>query len=149
MDSCLLIADEGFVDIFNEKSFMEYAHSGITSDIIAAAFEVHKVLGCGFQEAIYQRSLEIEFTIRKMNFSREVEMEVYYKASQVGLRRVDFLVNNIICVELKAVTKLEDVHLAQALNYLEAYNVEVGLLINFGAKSLDVKRLYNRRFTSD
>jgi len=128
---------------------MEYQHSGITSEIIAAAFEVHKELGCGFQEVIYQRSLALEFNIRKLSFAREVEMPVYYKSSEVGLRRVDFLVSSIISVELKALTRLEDVHLAQALNYLEAFNLEVGLLINFGAKSLEVKRLYNKKYKTD
>jgi len=125
---------------------MEYQHSGLTGDIIVAAMEVHKELGCGFQEVIYQRSLEAEFTIRRMSFSREIEIIVHYKNIDVGVRRVDFLVNNIISVELKAVTHLEDVHLAQALNYLEAYNLEVGLLLNLGAKRLEVKRLYNKRF---
>ncbi len=125
---------------------MEYKHSEMTSTVIAAAMEVHKEMGCGFQEVIYQRALEIEFAFRKMSFSRELEMIVFYKHIEVGQRRVDFLVNNIISVELKALTKLEDVHLTQALNYLEAYNLEVGLLINFGAKSLEIKRLYNKKF---
>ena len=125
---------------------MEYKHSEITGTTIAAALEVHKEMGAGFQEVLYQRALELEFHIRKIHFAREVEMPVYYKGVQIGLRRVDFLVCSVICVELKAVTKLEDVHLAQALNYLEAFNLEVGLLINFGAKSLEVKRLYNTRY---
>lgn len=125
---------------------MEYKHSEITGAIIAAALEVHKEMGAGFQEVIYQRALELELIIRKIHFSREVEMLVFYKGSEVGLRRVDFLVNDIISVELKALTKLEDVHLAQGLNYLEAYNLEVGLLINFGSKSLEVKRLYNTKY---
>lgn len=125
---------------------MEYKHANLTGEIIAAALEVHKEMGSGFQEVIYQRALEIEFTIRKISFSREFEMVVYFKSIEKGLRRVDFLVNGLICVELKATTKLEDVHLAQALNYLEAYNLEVGLLINFGAKSLEIKRLYNTKY---
>ena len=128
---------------------MEYKHSEITSNVIAAAFEVHKELGPGFQEVIYQRALEVEFNLRSIPFAREFEMIVYYKSLEIGLRRVDFLVNGIVSVELKALTKLEDVHLAQALNYLEAYNLEVGLLINFGAKSLEIKRLYNTRYKSN
>ena len=128
---------------------MEYKHSEITSNVIAAAFEVHKELGPGFQEVIYQRALEVEFNLRSISFAREFEMIVYYKSLEIGLRRVDFLVNDIVSVELKAMTKLEDVHLAQALNYLEAYNLEVGLLINFGAKSLEIKRLYNTRYKSN
>ncbi len=127
---------------------MEYKHSEITGSTIAAALEVHKEMGAGFQEVLYQRALELEFDIRKIPFAREVEMPVYYKGTQIGLRRVDFLVHNVICVELKAITKLEDVHLAQALNYLEAFNLEVGLLINFGSKSLEVKRLYNTKYKS-
>lgn len=107
---------------------------------------VHRTLGNGFQEVIYQRALELEFDENGIEYSREHEMPIYYRQWQIGTRRVDFLVKNIISVELKAVTKLEDVHLAQAINYLEAYNLEVGLLINFGAKSLEFKRLINSKF---
>ena len=124
---------------------MEYKHSGITHSVIDAAMEVHNEMGCGFPEVIYQRALEQELSLREIPFCREFEMTVYYKNVVVGKRRVDFLVNDCISVEIKAMTKLEDVHLAQALNYLEAYNLEVGLLINFGAKSLEVKRLYNKK----
>ncbi len=125
---------------------MEYKHADITGNVIAAAMEVHRELSNGFQEVVYQRSLEMEFVLRKMSFRREFEMPIYYKSAEVGKRRVDFLVNEIVFVEIKALIQLEDVHLAQALNYLEAYNLEVGLLINFGAKSLEVKRLYNKKF---
>ena len=107
---------------------------------------VHNELGCGFQEVIYQRALDIEFGLQGIEFSREYEMPVYYKQQQIGTRRVDFLVNDIVSVELKALTELLDVHLAQAINYLEAYDLEVGLLINFGAKSLQFKRLTNKSF---
>ncbi len=71
---------------------------------------------------------------------------MYYKQQHIGTRRVDFLIEDIISVQLKALTKLEDVHLAQAINYLEAYDLEIGLLINFGAKSLQFKRLINKKF---
>ncbi|MGN6341190.1 MAG: GxxExxY protein [Ginsengibacter sp.] len=125
---------------------MEYKHSEITQNIIGAALEVHKILGNGFQEVIYQRALDIELQNLKLLATREVEMPVFYKDKAIGIRRVDFLVNDIICVEIKASIKLEDVHLAQALNYLEAFNLEVGLLINFGAKSLEVKRLFNKKY---
>jgi len=108
--------------------------------------KVHSALGNGFQEVIYQRALEIEFNDSNLLFSREYEMPVYYKERQIGTRRVDFLVAEKISVELKALIKLEDVHLAQAINYLEAYDLEVGLLINFGAKSLEFKRLENKKF---
>ena len=108
--------------------------------------EVHRQLGNGFQEVIYQRALEIEMGNQGLSFSREFEMPVFYKKEQIGTRRVDFLVEEVISVELKAIIQLEDVHLAQAINYLEAYNLEVGLLINFGAKSLQYKRLSNTNF---
>lgn len=125
---------------------IEFKHGELTSAIIAAAMEVHSILGNGFQEVIYQRALEIEFDKRNILAAREIEMSIYYKGSDIGTRRVDFLVNSLICVELKAIIKLEDVHLAQGLNYLEAFNLEVGLLINFGNKSLEVKRLFNNKY---
>ena len=128
---------------------MEYKYSDITQNIIAAALEVHKILGNGFQEVIYQRALDLELVNHKLLVAREIEMTVSYKGTVIGSRRVDFLINDIICVEIKALVKLEDVHLAQGLNYLEAFNLEVGLLINFGAKSLDVKRLYNKKYKSN
>ncbi len=124
---------------------MEYKYADITESIIAAALEVHKTLGNGFQEVIYQRALNIELANHNLIAGREIEMPIIYKGTEIGIRRVDFLINNIICVEIKALIKLEDVHLAQGLNYLEAFNLEVGLLINFGARSLEVKRLYNKK----
>lgn len=128
--------------MINEK----YKYSDLTSKIIGLAMEVHRQLGNGFQEVIYQRALEIEFRNNGILFSREHEMPVYYKEQQIGLRRVDFLVENTLSVELKAIIELQEVHLAQAINYLEAYDLEVGLLINFGAKSLQFKRLSNKSF---
>ena len=107
---------------------------------------VHTELGNGFQEVIYQRALEIEMAEKGIVFSREYEMPIYYKEQQIGTKRVDFLVEGSVSVELKAIIQLEDVHLAQAINYLEAYDLEVGLLINFGAKSLQFKRLSNKSF---
>ena len=124
----------------------KYKYSAITAKILACAFEVHKILGNGFQEVIYQRALRIEFADENIEFSREFEMPIFYKSLQIGTRRVDFLVDGEISVELKAVIQLQDVHLAQAINYLEAYDIEVGLLINFGAKSLEIKRLSNKKF---
>lgn len=105
--------------------------------------EVHKILGNGFQEVIYQRALAKEMNLQGLSFAREFEMPIFYKEEQIGTRRVGFLVEEVVSVEYKAVTKLEDVHLAQAINYLEAYNIEIGLLINFGAKSLEYRRLIN------
>jgi len=125
---------------------MEYKYSELTGKIIGCAMKVHSALGNGFQEVIYQRALEIEIAENKLLFSREHEMPVYYKNRQIGIRRVDFLVEGVVSVELKALTSLEDVHLAQAINYLEAYDLEVGLLINFGSKSLQHKRIVNRKF---
>ncbi|GAB4344934.1 MAG: GxxExxY protein [Flammeovirgaceae bacterium] len=124
----------------------EYKYSELTEKIIGCAMKVHSALGNGFQEVIYQRALAIEMTDAGICFSREHEMPVYYKQQQIGTRRVDFLVEGVISVELKAIIKLEDVHLAQAINYLEAYDLEVGLLINFGAKSLEFKRVSNKKF---
>jgi GxxExxY protein len=118
----------------------------LTHKIIGCAMRVHAALGNGFQEIIYQRAMEIEMSDSGIPFSREYEMPVFYKNHQIGTRRVDFLVDQNISVELKAIIKLEDVHLAQAINYLEAYDLEVGLLINFGAKSLEFKRLNNNKF---
>lgn len=123
-----------------------YKYSDITRKIIGCAMSVHSALGNGFQEVIYQRALEIELADCGLQFNREYEMPIYYKQQIIGKRRVDFLVEDVVSVELKAITSLEDVHLAQAINYLEAYDLEVGLLINFGAKSLQQKRLINKKF---
>jgi GxxExxY protein len=123
-----------------------YKYSDLTGRIIGCAMEVHKILGNGFQEVIYQRALAEEMTLQEIQFSREHEMPIYYKATQIGTRRVDFLAENVVSIEIKAITKLEDVHLAQAINYLEAYNLEIGMLINFGAKSMEFKRLINSKF---
>lgn len=127
--------------MINEK----YKHSELTAKIIGCAFEVHKTLGNGFQEVIYQRALQIEMAQHGISFHREFEMPVLYKGEQIGTRRVDFLVEETISVELKALIQLEPVHLAQAINYLEAYNLEIGLLLNFGATSLEIKRLTNEK----
>ena len=124
----------------------QYKHSELTAKIIGCAMEVHKKLGNGFQEVIYQRALEIEMCLMNISFSREFEMPIFYKEEQVGTRRVDFLVENLVSVELKAMSMIEDVHFAQAINYLEAYNLEVGLLINFGEVSLKFKRLTNKKY---
>ncbi len=119
----------------------QYLHSELTGKIIGCAMEVHRALGNGFQEVIYQRALVIEMGQQGLNFSREHEMQIFYKGVEIGTRRVDFFVENKVMVELKAVVQLEDVHLAQAINYLEAYGLEVGLLLNFGNRSLQFKRV--------
>ena len=124
----------------------EFKHSELTSKVIGCAMRVHSTLGNGFQEVIYQRALAIELQISEINFQREFEMPIYYREKHIGTRRVDFLIEDILSVELKSVIKLEDVHFAQAINYLEAYNLEIGLLINFGETSLNFKRLRNKKF---
>ncbi len=124
----------------------EFKYSELTGRIIGCAMEVHNSLGNGFQEVIYQRALEYEMELQKIGFEREFEMDILYKQKHIGTRRVDFLVENKICVELKALTNLEPVHLAQAINYLEAYNLEIGLLINFGNVKLEFHRVQNKKF---
>lgn len=122
---------------------MELKYKDITEKIIGASFEVHKFLGNGFQEVIYQRALAWEMSEAGLFYAREIEQEIFYKelVEPIGTRRADFVVESKVLVELKAVKQLEDVHLAQVLNYLKAYRLEVALLINFGSKSLIFKRL--------
>jgi GxxExxY protein len=119
-----------------------YKHQEITKKIIGCAMKVHRTLGNGFQEVIYQRALEIEMKKQGLSFEREKEQTIFYDGADIGTRRVDFLVEGEVLVELKAIIQLEDVHLAQVKNYLEAFCLEVGLLINFGSKSLQFKRIY-------
>ena len=123
----------------------DYKYKEITEKIIGAAMKVHAALGNGFQEVIYQRALEIEMEESGLKFARELSMPVYYKSRQIGERRVDFFVEEKIMVEIKAIIQLENVHLAQAKNYLEAYNMQVGLLLNFGSISLQFKRIENQK----
>ncbi|MCH5720632.1 GxxExxY protein [Niabella hibiscisoli] len=124
----------------------DYKFKEITEKIIGAAMSVHATLGNGFQEVIYQRALKIEFEDRRIKFVREMNMPIFYKEKMIGERRVDFFVEDKIMLELKAIIQLENVHLAQAKNYLEAYNMQVGLLINFGSTSLQFKRLENQKY---
>lgn len=133
----MILAKNNLVD---EK----YKHSNLTAKIIGAAIEVHKILGNGFQEIVYRRALAIELEEKELLFVREQEMQINYKGRDIGTRRVDFFVENKVMLEIKAIIKLEDVHLAQAINYLEAYNLEVGLIINFGSKSLEFRRLMRK-----
>lgn len=123
----------------------EYKHSELTHKIIGAAMKVHSALGNGFQEVIYQRALDIEMADQGLTASREHEMDIFYKGIKIGNRRVDFFVEEKVMVEIKAVSALDDAHLAQAINYLEAYNLEIGLLLNFGAKSLQYRRVINSK----
>jgi len=111
-------------------------YKDLTEKIIGCAMKVHAALGNGFQEVIYQRALEIELRKAGLAYAREMEMPVYYDGQEIGLRRADFFVEQTVMVELKALIQLEEAHLAQAMNYLEAYKMEIGLLINFGSRSL-------------
>jgi len=126
-------------------SIANFKYSDITQKIIGCAFNVHNKLGSGFQEVIYQRALATEMDKAGLNFSREEEIPIYYDDQNIGTRRVDFVIEQHVMLELKAITQLENVHLAQALNYLEAFKLETGLLINFGAKSLEFKRLISKK----
>ena len=120
----------------------------ITFKIIGCAMKVHNTLGNGFQEVIYQRCLAIELERAGISFEREKEQTIFYESINIGTRRADFLVEKKVMVELKALINLEDVHLAQAKNYLVAYDFEVGLLINFGGLSLEFNRVYNKKLVS-
>ncbi len=124
-------------------------YKDLTHKIIGCAMEVHSHLGNGFQEVIYQRALAYEMKLQGLSFAREFEMQVWYKNLQVGTRRVDFLVEEYISTEIKAVKQMDDGNLAQGMNYLECYNLEIGLLINFGARSLQFKRLHNNKYDPD
>jgi GxxExxY protein len=115
----------------------------ITYKINGCAMKVHRTMGNGFQEVVYQRCLAIELRRAGLSFEREQEHPLFYEGIAVGTRRADFVVEDKIMVELKAVISLEDVHLAQAKNYVVAYNLPVGLLINFGASSLQFKKVFN------
>lgn len=121
-------------------------YDDITYKINGCAMKVHNTLGNGFQEVIYQRCLAIELEKARLSFARELEQDIFYEQILVGTRRADFVVENDIIVEIKAVINLEDVHLAQAKNYLVAYDKPVGLLINFGATSLQFKKVFNQKY---
>jgi GxxExxY protein len=108
--------------------------------------KVHNTLGNGFQEVIYQRCLKIELEKAGLHFSREIEQTIFYDGVNVGTRRADFIVQEKVIVELKAIINLEDVHLAQAKNYVVAYDFSIGLLINFGAISLQYKKIFNPKY---
>ncbi len=118
----------------------------ITYKINGCAMKVHRTLGNGFQEVIYQRCLVIELEKARLHFARELSHPIFYEGDEVGRRRADFVVEDKVIVEIKAVIDLQDVHLAQAKNYVVAYDKEVGLLINFGATSLQFKKIYNPKY---
>ena len=121
----------------------------LTHKIIGCAMKVHNELGCGFQERIYQRALAIEMEYAGLTFSQEQEMDIHYRDTSIGTRRVDFFVENRVMVEIKAVVEALPAHTAQGINYLEIYGIATGLLLNFGGRSLEFKRLYNKRMGKD
>jgi len=133
------------MDKLVENKNIKMQYEEITRNIIGCAMKVHTVLGCGFQEVIYQRAMAIEMEKQGLRFARELEMSVFYEGVNIGTRRVDFFVEDKIMTELKAVAHLDDTNLNQAINYLEAYNLPVGLLLNFGSKKLEFKRTYNTK----
>ncbi len=133
---------ENGMSMINEK----YIHSEITSNILAAAFEVHSTLGCGFVESLYHKALLRELYLHKIDHESEKELPIYYKNQKVGARRADILINKQVIIELKAVSQLENIHLAQAINYLETFNLDVGLLLNFGSRKLEYKRVIHPKF---
>lgn len=120
-----------------------YKYSDLTEKIIGSAMKVHSFLGNGFPEVIYQRSLVIELEKSGIRFKRELEQDIYYDNVKVGTRIVDFLIEDKVLVELKALGEINDNYFSQILNYLKAYKLEIGLLINFGSKSLQFKRFIN------
>ena len=138
--SCLSLNPENRVQTVTPMDITD-----LTYRIIGCAMQVHSTLGNGFQEVIYQRALAVEMAYQALSFEREKEMPIFYREQQIGTRRVDFFVEGLVMVELKAIQIIEDVHKAQAINYLEAYNIADGLLLNFGGLSLEVKRVYNKR----
>ncbi|MCX6640188.1 MAG: GxxExxY protein [bacterium] len=121
----------------------KYKYSDITGKIIGCAIKVHNELGCGFQEVIYQRCLAIEMEATGLHFRREAEIPIHYKGQDVGTRRADFIVEDRVLVELKAISALDNAHFAQIINYLEAFKLEIGLLINFGGEQVIIKRFIN------
>lgn len=123
---------------------MELPFKELTHKVIGCAMEVHRVLGPGFQEYIYHRALAIEMKGMATKFEEEYELSIYYKGDKIGLRRVDFWIENTISLEIKAKSELDNSHLAQAINYIEASGIAEGLLINFGAPSLQFKRIHNK-----
>jgi GxxExxY protein len=124
-------------------------HEQITKQIIGCAMQVHRNLGNGFQESIYQRALAIEFEREDLSFQGETEIYIYYREQNIGTRRVDFLVANKVMVEIKPYLELDDLQLAQTMNYLEAFKMQIGLLISFGGRSLEFKRVHNNKLNNE
>lgn len=127
----------------------EYLYSDVTETIIGLCMKIHRTIGKGFPEYIYQRALEIELRQINFVFQREKEWNVYYEGIHIGKRRVDFIINENVLVELKAISHFEPSNYNQIINYLQAFNMPIGLLINFGKDSLEFKRFTNNKFKSN
>jgi GxxExxY protein len=141
----VLLIDNVPLPTFASRKTFPMLHEQITEGIIGCAMKVHTRIGNGFQELIYQRAFALELAAANLGFAREVDMEIHYKGTAIGTRRVDFFVEGLIMVELKAVSRLENIHTAQAINYLEGYQLQIGLLINFGAPRLEFRRVFNNK----
>jgi GxxExxY protein len=116
-------------------------HEELTGEIIAAAIEVHKQLGAGFLESIYENALVLELRARELAFQRQLTVPILYRGTEVGLHRIDLFVADLIVVELKAVKAIEDVHFAVARSYLRAIGREHALILNFAKRTLEIKRV--------
>ena len=121
-------------------------HGDLTGQIIGAAIEVHKELGPGFLESLYENALCVELRRRHIPFARQVSIPVLYRGVEIGLHRLDLLVSDEIVVELKAVRRLDDIHFVTVRSYLHALGKEHGLLLNFAKTTLEVKRVAAARF---
>jgi GxxExxY protein len=128
-----------------EKNIQDLKYSDITEKIIKAAFKVHTAIGPGFQEIIYQRALKIELGLMALKCENEITKEVYYYDYKVGSRRLDLFVEDKVLVELKAIREMDNYEINQVINYLKVFRLEVGLLLNFGKTSLEVKRFVNSK----
>ena len=119
----------------------QYLYSDLTDKIIRAAIEVHKQLGPGLVEKLYQRALKIELARDLIKAEREKKLELSYKGKEIGFDRVDFDVEGKVLVEIKAVSELSDIHKAQMISYLKSSKRNIGLLLNFAKMRLEVKRI--------
>ena len=122
------------------------AFDDLAYKVIGCSMKVQGILGSGFQEKVYQRALSVEFSNQNISFAREIEMDIFYEGIQVGCRRVDFYVEDQLVVEIKAVSILDEIHLAQAISYCQVFNKASGLLLNFGSRNLEYKRVYNTSY---
>ncbi|MDO8620680.1 MAG: GxxExxY protein [Candidatus Levybacteria bacterium] len=121
----------------------EYQYSDLTEKIIKIAIDVHKNLGPGFVEKIYQRALYLELKNSRLGFTREKRLSIYYKKVNLGYETVDFEIEGKVLIEVKAVSEINDIHRAQLLSYLKSSGYKVGLILNFARPTLEIKRIIN------